>query len=495
MDHTYSDRKRTARRVSDGKASSPQPSLDALRSGTVKPTSEQMGRRVDLPDAMRSKMENAFGADLSAVKLYESRTVADAGAGAVTQGSSIAFAPGMLDFTSFGGQAMLGHEISHVVSQARGEVRGSGFLNDRSLEARADREGAMAAAGQQIAMPTQSLSSVTAAPAAGPMQAWGKDKNKKTYEPYMKIDPKAAGTVDPEGNIYQYAHNRDENNGVRVKPLHTREEANGLGDLLKARYSGPEYKKDLYGDITNGKDVTIRGLSLERMIPEMVQSLGDGYSNEEIIQLYDDLMATHRADVNPEDEASYGAANERFLGGLRKLKEMQYNKLKRMEATFGKLGSQMHPDDFIRAVGDQYNDYFHLTQDTQQMLTDAPKSVLDPEHNREDAEYKALHEYYAKVSDQTLNYALFSESNKGTGQPMTPDMLDPILVADPKRNPDSDPKLLSAVHGPSMSYFERKDYLKGLHRRADMPNSPISLFGKFAKKVKKAVRAPQGQGQ
>jgi hypothetical protein len=130
-----------------------------------------MGRRVDLPDAMRAKMENAFGADLSAVKLYESEAVAEAGANAVTRGSDIAFAPGMLDFSSYGGQALLGHELSHVVSQARGEVTGGGFLNDRALEARADREGAMAAAGQTVAMPGAALSPVTAAPAAGPMQA------------------------------------------------------------------------------------------------------------------------------------------------------------------------------------------------------------------------------------------------------------------------------------------------------------------------------------
>lgn len=145
------------------------PSMDALRSGTVKPSQEQLGQRVDLPDAIRSKMEDAFGTDLSAVKLYESRAVEAAGANAVTRGSDIAFAPGMLDFSSYGGRALLGHEISHVVSQARGEVTGSGFLNDPALEARADREGAMAASGQQIAMPASPVSS--ASPSAGPMQA------------------------------------------------------------------------------------------------------------------------------------------------------------------------------------------------------------------------------------------------------------------------------------------------------------------------------------
>ena len=185
MSYTYTTRKKADPSARKAEASH-DPSLDALRSGAVKPTQEQMGHRVDLPDAMREKMENAFGADLSAVKVYESQAVEDAGANAVAQGSNIAFAPGMLDFTSYSGQALLGHEISHVVSQARGEVTGSGFLNDRALEARADREGATAAAGQQVAVPTASMSPVSAASASGPMQA-GKKERRAANEKLDKL--------------------------------------------------------------------------------------------------------------------------------------------------------------------------------------------------------------------------------------------------------------------------------------------------------------------
>ena len=81
---------------------------------------ENPGRRVDMPTVMREKMEDSFGMDLSNVKLYENKAVGDAGAEAVAQGSSIAFAPGKLEFSSIHEQALLGHEISHVASQARG---------------------------------------------------------------------------------------------------------------------------------------------------------------------------------------------------------------------------------------------------------------------------------------------------------------------------------------------------------------------------------------
>lgn len=152
------------------------PSMDALRAGTARPTADLLGHKVDLPGQMQAKMESAFGADLSGVQLYESQAVADAGAEAITQGSRIAFAPGHLDFTSMQGQALLGHELSHVVSQARGEVTGGGFLNDHALEARADREGFLAAQGQSV--PTGALAPLSTASAscmAGPMQA-KKDK-------------------------------------------------------------------------------------------------------------------------------------------------------------------------------------------------------------------------------------------------------------------------------------------------------------------------------
>ena len=130
-------------------------------------------RPVDLPVAIQAKMEASLGADLSAVKLYESEAVAEHGAQAVAQGNRIAFAPGMLDFASTKGQALLGHELSHVVSQAKGEVTGGGFLNDAALEARADREGAMAAAGEQIYTGPVSapLSAASPVSSVGPMQA------------------------------------------------------------------------------------------------------------------------------------------------------------------------------------------------------------------------------------------------------------------------------------------------------------------------------------
>ena len=172
MSYLYEQHKRPqAKNMTPEPATAPGPDMNALISGQAKPTAAMKGTSFDLDGAVKAKMEHAFG-DLSAVKLYQSQAVADAGAEAIAQGNEIAFAPGKTDFSTRSGQERLGHELSHVMSQRSGQVTGQGFLANASLEARADREGAMAAAGEQVyggaVMP---LATASAAPAAGPMQA------------------------------------------------------------------------------------------------------------------------------------------------------------------------------------------------------------------------------------------------------------------------------------------------------------------------------------
>ena len=176
MAYTYDQHKRPQRERTGAlpaQTTAPGPSLDALMAGRATPSAAQKGRPIDLDGAMKAKMEHAFG-DLSNLKLYESRAVGDAGAEAIAQGNEIAFAPGMADFSSRSGQERLGHELSHVMGQRSGAVRGRGFLANSALEARADREGAMAAAGQQVytGPVTRALSGAAPSTAmAGAMQA------------------------------------------------------------------------------------------------------------------------------------------------------------------------------------------------------------------------------------------------------------------------------------------------------------------------------------
>ena len=68
-----------------------------------------------LPDDVRAKMETAFGADFSDVRVHIGREASSLGAIAYTWGSNIHFAPGQYNPHTLQGQKLLGHELWHVV--------------------------------------------------------------------------------------------------------------------------------------------------------------------------------------------------------------------------------------------------------------------------------------------------------------------------------------------------------------------------------------------
>jgi hypothetical protein len=103
-----------------------------------------------LPDAVRGKMEAALGADFSGVRVHVGPQAERIGAIAFTVGSDIYFAPGRYQPGTIQGQQLLGHELTHVVQQRAGRVRnplaaGLAVVQDRALEAEADRMGVRAA--------------------------------------------------------------------------------------------------------------------------------------------------------------------------------------------------------------------------------------------------------------------------------------------------------------------------------------------------------------
>ncbi len=88
--------------------------------GAVDPNLEARltaGSGAPLPDGVRGSMEQAFGADFSAVRVSENAAAADIGARAYTTGADIRFAPGQFAPDSAAGQHLLAHELTHVVQQ------------------------------------------------------------------------------------------------------------------------------------------------------------------------------------------------------------------------------------------------------------------------------------------------------------------------------------------------------------------------------------------
>ena len=103
-----------------------------------------------LPSDVRTKMETAFSADFSDVRVHIGHDVSSLGAIAYTWGTNIHFAPGQYNPHTIQGQKLLGHELWHVVQQRSGRVRnpfggGVAVVQDHALEAEADRMGVKAA--------------------------------------------------------------------------------------------------------------------------------------------------------------------------------------------------------------------------------------------------------------------------------------------------------------------------------------------------------------
>ena len=74
MSYTYTERKKAV------PAEQPRQRSAQLPAASLPSAAEADLRPVDLPGAIQTKMEASFGADLSAVKLYESEAVAEHGA-------------------------------------------------------------------------------------------------------------------------------------------------------------------------------------------------------------------------------------------------------------------------------------------------------------------------------------------------------------------------------------------------------------------------------
>jgi Domain of unknown function (DUF4157) len=143
-----------------------------------------------LPNAVRGPMEAALGADFSAVRVHVGPQAERIGAVAFTMGNDIYFAPGRFQPDTLQGKQLLGHELSHVVQQRQGRVRnplgaGIAVVQDRALEAEADRLGYRAAAYQGV---------VQAKPGGGK-----KKKNKKAQG--GAADPDTSGVEVKENKV------------------------------------------------------------------------------------------------------------------------------------------------------------------------------------------------------------------------------------------------------------------------------------------------------
>lgn len=153
-------------------------SITQMKSESAQPSKQNQtnqnsssGSRGSMPAPVKSKMENSFGTNFGNVNIHtDSPKAKSMGALAFTQGDNVHFAPGQYNPQNSSGQALLGHELTHVVQQRAGRVavphqsKGAPINADPSLETEADQIGAKAAKGEQVQVPGANSSFKTIAP-------------------------------------------------------------------------------------------------------------------------------------------------------------------------------------------------------------------------------------------------------------------------------------------------------------------------------------------
>jgi hypothetical protein len=92
------------------------PGAPLQRQGSV-PKLQRQPSAAKPPQPVRAKMEQAFGADFSGVRVHESPKAGSIGAAAFTRGAN----PPIVKQPS--NKNLLGHELSHVVQQRQGQPK------------------------------------------------------------------------------------------------------------------------------------------------------------------------------------------------------------------------------------------------------------------------------------------------------------------------------------------------------------------------------------
>ena len=124
--------------------------LNDVFAGKRRATNEMMGHKENLAPSIAAKMSRAFGMDLTGMQLYRSDKMSGTGMKGISQGNKVVLSSD-IDLNTGEGQAVLGHELSHIHAQSQGIGMGnSGLYNNAALEQQADREGLMAAHGRPI---------------------------------------------------------------------------------------------------------------------------------------------------------------------------------------------------------------------------------------------------------------------------------------------------------------------------------------------------------
>jgi len=483
--------------------------LNDVFAGKRRATNEMMGHRVDPAPSVMARMSQAFGMDFSGVQVYRSDAMNGTGMHGMAQGNKVVLGSDV-DLNTQEGQAILGHEFSHIRAQSMGIGGGSGLLQDAALEHQADNEGLLAARGMSISGEAMGMSTglgmagfegITplggglSANAAAPMQAYSnKDENK-----YQELLGKqnSGGLSKKELSKLENLRNARKGSGFQmiddvkwamdddtILPLNcsdsdyqeaepkqvnfishggTTDRTKMLDDNCKGKISNLNYEfrisdeKDENGD---NKIRYIKGLNFKRVKGLMNSDLSTGYSDDDVLNMYEDLLYGYDKD----DKFSNPEYDERRMQGIMTYKDMIYKKLQRIEKKYGKLLMQMHPDDIAERMGMKmsFNDS-NFAQDVQQFSQPSNGEKMNQMLNFKDEEkekdFKRLSDIFFGQLAMVPNIPMLRKSDRNN--PYSPETATILTY-----RPLTTPAMMNQIKaGPSLSPKELQQYNKMVQKK------------------------------
>jgi len=414
---------------------------------------EMLGHRAALAPSIAAKMSRSFGMDVSAVQVYRSDAMAGTEMHGMAQGNKVVLSSDV-DLNTLEGQAVLGHELSHIRAQSMGMGSGRGLLQNGALERQADTEGMLAARGMSIGGESMGMSMGLGmagmegltplggglpVSAAAPMQAAKGDKEKREKladkgdaETYDMLQENKVWHPDTDtGNMLDELPWLMGDNDFTMKTYHgdslfylkhasellVKDIGTDRRRMLQEKTAGLPSNYFLTFSPVNGKNREVKGFMPRRVGGAFEDSWGKDHTDEEILQILHEMTAdaTKLEDgvIKPADgyvsqnstpaDSKYDAIK---MHGINLYRDVLYAKLKKLESEFGTILTQMHPRDVINRLGGKKIQYYSQTlQDAEQLFctqnkfTEETQQYLAKGSNnpKRDAEMQKLLNYYGPI--------------------------------------------------------------------------------------------------
>lgn len=220
--------------------------------------------------------------------------------------------------------------------------------------------------------------------------------------------------------------------------------------------------------------VHIAGLGISRVFEDLKTQRARGFNMDakELEEFFDDLMAPKKKGLSPKEQLE---ANKRFDKAVMKYKKILYDDMTHTEKTYGRLLTQLHPEDVApqMGTGSDFEQHIRFQQDAMQMVNEGGQRYFDFENNKADKHFRELSEYYdyagqVQMHHNNLVHNTLQRGTKDYNRGMEMEAAQKVQ------------ELEKNVGGPQMSPKLYKRYLKDVQDREQTQDYMKGrLFGRF----------------